>query len=71
MLKNKIGTIMDDVVNTISFGVGRVNNTPVDHELFDREIIWSARRTFQELEEMAADRLGTVGSGNPYVVHLC
>lgn len=30
-----IEMIMDDVFSQISFGVGRANNTPVDHELFD------------------------------------
>jgi len=29
--------IMDDVFSQISFGVGRVNDTPIDHELFDDE----------------------------------
>lgn len=32
-----IGKIMDDVVKHISFGVGCVNDTPIDHELFDDE----------------------------------
>src|SRR4051812_28392418 len=35
-----IDRIMDDVAAQISFGVGRVNDTPVDHELFDDEA-WS------------------------------
>jgi len=65
-IDGKIHTIMDDVVKNISFGVGRVNNTPVDHEIFDREIIWS-EEPFKSWKKMAADQLGTVGSGNHYV----
>src|SRR5438094_9149480 len=34
---SKIESIMDDVVCDISFGIGRTNNTRVDHELFDDE----------------------------------
>ena len=34
-LRENIGTIMDDVWKTISFGVGRRNAERVDHALFD------------------------------------
>src|SRR5947199_9389363 len=35
-----IATLMDDIVGTISFGVGRKNAERVDHELFD-DPAWS------------------------------
>jgi tRNA-splicing ligase RtcB len=64
-VKKKIRAIMDDIVTHISFGVGRVNKTPIDHELFDDEA-WSIRAVGQ-LKQMAQEQLGTVGSGNHYV----
>lgn len=60
-----IETIMDDVFSQISFGVGRVNDTPIDHELFDDEA-WSLD-VVKPLKQKAAAQLGTVGSGNHYV----
>src|ERR1700691_2318381 len=36
----KMEKIMDDIVQDISFGMGRKNKTPVDHELFD-DPAWS------------------------------
>jgi tRNA-splicing ligase RtcB len=35
-LSAKIGTIMDEVWATLSFGVGRKNSERVEHEIFDR-----------------------------------
>jgi tRNA-splicing ligase RtcB len=56
---------MDDIVSTISFGVGRKNSEDVDHELF-YEDIWKIR-AISGLKDMARHQLGTVGSGNHYV----
>jgi tRNA-splicing ligase RtcB (3'-phosphate/5'-hydroxy nucleic acid ligase) len=60
-----IAKIMDDVVSTISFGVGRRNAERVDHALFD-DPAWSVIKHLQ-LRDKAAAQLGTVGSGNHYV----
>lgn len=60
-----INRIMDDVWSTISFGVGRRNAEPVDHELFD-DPAWTAI-SHLKLRDKAAAQLGTVGSGNHYV----
>lgn len=60
-----IQTIMDDVVRDISFGVGRTSKTRIDHELFEDET-WKLA-PLRELKKMAAEQLGTVGSGNHYV----
>jgi tRNA-splicing ligase RtcB (3'-phosphate/5'-hydroxy nucleic acid ligase) len=64
-VKTNIGRIMDDVVHQISFGVGRANKTPVDHELFD-DPAWKLPEV-APLKELAREQLGTVGSGNHYV----
>jgi tRNA-splicing ligase RtcB (3'-phosphate/5'-hydroxy nucleic acid ligase) len=64
-IKANIETIMDDIVSTISFGVGRVNNEKVDHEIFD-DARWGIR-PLSHWKQLARDQLGTVGSGNHYV----
>ncbi|TSB45131.1 RtcB family protein [Alkalicoccobacillus porphyridii] len=70
-IKRKLPKIMDEIAQTISFGIGRQNQETVDHELFDDaswqlfdEIDASTRDTFLEL---ARKQLGTVGSGNHFV----
>lgn len=58
--------IMDDVWKFVAFGVGRKNNDPVDHPVLER--IAQDGVPFQRgLAQMAAQQLGTVGSGNHYV----
>jgi len=58
--------IMDEIFRRISFGVGRPNNEPVDHEVFDK--IAKAEFTPQRnMLKLAKEQLGTVGSGNHYV----
>lgn len=64
-VKRDIKKIMDDIFETISFGVGRRNNEEVDHELFDDDA-WSIDPA-KNLKDMARAQLGTVGSGNHYV----
>jgi tRNA-splicing ligase RtcB len=51
---------------TISFGVGRVNETPVEAEFLDADANWT-NPALVGLKDMAASQLGTVGSGNHYV----
>lgn len=65
-IKNRIKLIADDIFNTIEFGIGRKNATPVDHELFD-DPAWDNVKFVKGLKKMAQDQLGTVGSGNHYV----
>lgn len=64
-LRADIEKIMDEVWNTISFGVGRRNAERVDHSLFDSSA-WKCEAV-APLKEMARQQLGTVGSGNHYV----
>jgi tRNA-splicing ligase RtcB (3'-phosphate/5'-hydroxy nucleic acid ligase) len=59
-------TIGRTINRTISFGVGRVNETPVEAEFLDIEDNWRNEAVIG-LKDMAAKQLGTVGSGNHYV----
>lgn len=64
--------IMDAIAREISFGVGRVNENPVDHELFD-DPAWEVYADLLDIPEyyrirdLARSQLGTVGSGNHFV----
>jgi len=51
---------------SISFGMGRVNETPVEAEFLDTEANWE-NEGLVGLKDLAASQLGTVGSGNHYV----
>src|ERR1700757_1376815 len=55
----KIDKIMDDIVNEISFGMGRKSKTGVEHELFD-DPAWEIK-PIGDLKWTAAEQLGTVG----------
>ena len=73
-VRGSISKIMDDVWNTISFGLGRRNREDVDHDLFYNDDAWqitqganSAAWKLTSLRDMARNQLGTVGSGNHYV----
>lgn len=61
-----VATVMDDVWRLISFGVGRKNAERVEHPIIDA-IGASPLAVQRGLREMAAQQLGTVGSGNHYV----
>jgi tRNA-splicing ligase RtcB (3'-phosphate/5'-hydroxy nucleic acid ligase) len=65
-VENRIGAIIKDIHKVISFGVGRVNDERVEHELFDDQDAWreSDMGTYRQ---KAVAQLGTVGSGNHYV----
>lgn len=65
-IKPRIKFVMDDIWSSVSFGIGRKNKTPVDHKLFESET-WRDVRAAGDLKHLAADQLGTVGSGNHYV----
>ena len=70
-VRARISKIMDDIWNTVSFGIGRKNREEVDHPLFD-DAAWNVLagievKHFATLKDMARAQLGTVGSGNHYV----
>jgi len=54
------------ISRSVSFGMGRINNTPVEAEFLDTRANWS-NEALAGLKDMAAAQLGTVGSGNHYV----
>ena len=58
--------VMDEIFNRISFGVGRPNDEPVDHEVFDK-IAHADFGPQRRLLQLGQAQLGTVGSGNHYV----
>jgi tRNA-splicing ligase RtcB (3'-phosphate/5'-hydroxy nucleic acid ligase) len=58
--------IMDEIYNQISFGIGRKNNQPVDHEVLDK-ILSAEFKPQRRLIKLAKEQLGTVGSGNHFV----
>src|SRR5207302_6281000 len=58
---------MDEIWNTISFGVGRSNDEPIrDAPVFDA-IAHSPVPEQRSMLSLAKSQLGTVGSGNHYV----
>jgi tRNA-splicing ligase RtcB len=57
---------MNEIAKNISFGVGRINDEPVEHELFD-DPVWDDVDLLRTLKDKAVKQLGTVGSGNHYV----
>lgn len=58
--------VMDEIFRRISFGVGRINNEPIDHEVLER-IATTSFAPQRAMVKMAAAQLGTVGSGNHFV----
>jgi len=66
-LRSRIVPIMDEIWNTVSFGVGRRNAVNVEHEILERDYPgWDLEAT-SPLKRKAASQLGTIGSGNHYV----
>ncbi|MGD8189873.1 RtcB family protein [Brevibacillus ginsengisoli] len=70
-IQDQIPAIMDEVAKKIAFGMGRVNNEKVEHELFDDED-WHVykqigNKEHDSLKALARNQLGTVGSGNHFV----
>ena len=64
-VRKNISKIMDDIAHSVSFGMGRINNERVDHELFD-DVAWKLAPAKQRRQK-AQNQLGTVGGGNHYV----
>lgn len=67
-LRQNIHTIMDDIWNTLSFGVGRRNNENNKDSPFitDEHEGWLTEAA-KPLKHKAHAQLGTIGSGNHYV----
>ena len=65
-IRADLSGIMDSIFSRISFGVGRKNDEPVDHEVLDA-IKVADFAPQRQLYDLAAKQLGTVGAGNHYV----
>jgi len=65
-VEDKIPLLLNDIWNTISFGVGRHNDERVEHELFDDTAAWKDSG-MEDFRNTARKQLGTVGAGNHYV----
>lgn len=65
-IEDRVGTLIKDIATTISFGIGRVNEERVEHDVFDDDAAWTAS-DMESYRQKAAAQLGTVGSGNHYV----
>lgn len=61
-----VAKVMDEIFKRISFGVGRINNEPVDHAVLE-EIANTSFQPQRDMAKMASEQLGTVGSGNHFV----
>lgn len=61
-----VPAVMDEIVRRISFGVGRVNDEPVDDPVLD-EIARADFAPQRKLLARARGQLGTVGAGNHWV----
>ncbi|MFZ5814402.1 MAG: RtcB family protein [Bacillota bacterium] len=65
-IRRDLGRILDEIERQISFGIGRKNPKPVDHELFD-DPTWREIKPVGALKDLARAQLGTVGAGNHFV----
>jgi tRNA-splicing ligase RtcB len=65
-VRERIPQLMDEIVQRISFGIGRTNAQRVDHPVLDA-IDNAEFEPQRRLAKLARDQLGTVGSGNHYV----
>ena len=60
-----ISMIMTDIWEILAFGVGSKNKEPIDHALFEKQD-WRLK-PLDALKRLAAEQLGSIGSGNHYV----
>jgi tRNA-splicing ligase RtcB len=58
--------LMDEIVQQIGFGIGRPNPQPVEHPVLD-QIRRAEFKPQRKLYKLAAEQLGTVGSGNHFI----
>ena len=63
--RDKIATLMDDIFDRLSFGMGQKNKRRAESDVFERDE-WRLPAA-GKLKALAHDQLGTIGSGNHYV----
>jgi tRNA-splicing ligase RtcB len=66
-LKPRLATVMDDIVRSIEFGIGRRDGRHLDHPVIESPLWSDVPAWVRGLRDIAALQLGTVGSGNHYV----
>ena len=65
-MRPHIAEVMDEIYESLSFGMGRINDEPVEHPLFEDDPAWDVE-VAANLRQLARRQLGTIGSGNHYV----
>lgn len=67
-IRPRLSEIAEAIWSNLSFGIGRKNETPVEHSLFE-DTAWNVDflEKNPELKKKAKQQLGTIGSGNHYV----
>lgn len=67
-IKDRLPQIAQEIWDALSFGVGRKNETPFEHPLFESEL-WDIdfHKENPGIKATARNQLGTIGSGNHYV----
>ncbi|XAI95965.1 hypothetical protein [Microcystis phage Mwe-JY26] len=65
-IKDRVPMILKDIASHIAFGIGKTSKIKVSTDLFDIPALWK-NADVEDLKDMAAAQLGTVGSGNHYV----
>ena len=66
LVRSNIAEIMDEIYQTLSFGIGRKNEETVKHAMFNDDPAWDVD-VARNLRSLAQSQLGTIGSGNHYV----
>ncbi len=62
----EITAIMNQIFQSLEFGMGRKNPEPIDDALFD-DPTWKILPELEDLKSVARSQLGTIGAGNHYV----
>jgi tRNA-splicing ligase RtcB len=65
-VRRTLPRILDELEQTLVFGVGQSSKRRYDHELFDAPI-WQDISYLAPLKKLAREQLGTIGSGNHFV----
>lgn len=68
-IKDKLTEISEKIWSALAFGIGRKNETKIEHDLFN-DPAWEQVEFLKnnpELKKKAQSQLGTIGSGNHYV----
>jgi tRNA-splicing ligase RtcB len=65
-VKDRAQDILQTIRSSISFGIGQVNESRAEHDLFDDASAW-IDSGMEDYRQKARTQLGTVGSGNHYI----